>query len=327
MQAPFCRDSFMPFFSVVIPVYNRADLVSATLDSVLAQSCTDWELIVVDDGSTDGTLEVLESYREKLGARMQVLRQNHAGPGAARNRALSVATGRYIAFLDSDDLWFAWTLEFYARILEQHDLPAFLMGEPQVFESQKSWETARNPALEEAMKNAQIEAFADYLSAQLPTDWFSVSSFVVRRDALNGKAFCAHPINGEDIDFSLQLGIEPGFVNVKQAATFGYRKHAGGVTRNYRRTVAGMEFLIASERAGRYPGGKLRRRERLTLLSRHLRPALLQFLVQGHRRRAWRSFARTLGWHLELGRFRFLVGFVARSLQLKRRSGRNGPPK
>ena len=322
MQAPFCRDLFMPFFSVVIPVFNRADLVGATLDSVVAQTYGDWELIVVDDGSTDDTLKILELYREKLGARMQVLRQNHAGPGAARNRAISVATGRYIAFLDSDDLWFPPTLHFYAHILKQHDFPAFLTGKPLVFDSQENWKNAQKCTIDAIIAGAQIETFADYLSAQLPTDWFSVSSFVVRRDALGGKAFCARPINGEDIDFSLQLGVEPGFVNVKQPATFGYRKHAGSITRNYGRTVAGMEFLIESERAGRYPGGKLRRRERLTLLSRHLRPALLQFLVQGHRRRAWRSFARTLGWHLALGRFRFLVGFVARSLQLKRRPGK-----
>ena len=311
----------MPLYSIIIPVFNRAELVSATLDSVAAQSHGDWELIVVDDGSTDGTLEILQSYRENLGARMQILRQNHAGPGAARNRAIAVAAGRYLAFLDSDDLWFPWTLEFYARILLKHN-PAFLTGEPLVFESQKAWTNARQQTFDEAMAMAQIEIFADYLSAQMPTDWLSVSSFVVRRDALDGKAFCARPINGEDIDFTLQMGVEPGFINVKQPATFGYRKHARGITRNYGRTVMGMEHLIASERAGRYPGGKLRRRQRLTMLSRHLRPALLKFLDCGYRRRAWRAFARTLGWHLELGRARFLIGFVARSLRLKRRSGK-----
>ena len=132
----------MPFYSVIIPVFNRAGLVGATLDSVVAQSCGDWELLVVDDGSTDGTLAILEFYREKLGARMQILQQQHAGPGAARNQAIAVATGRYLAFLDSDDLWFSWTLEFYRRTLEEHDFPAFMAGEPLVFDSQEQWSAA-----------------------------------------------------------------------------------------------------------------------------------------------------------------------------------------
>ena len=315
----------MPFYSVVIPVFNRADLVGATLDSVIAQSCGDWELLVVDDGSTDGTLAILELYREKLGARMQILQQQHGGPGAARNRAIAVATGRYLAFLDSDDLWFPWTLAFYRQTLAQHDFPAFMAGEPLVFTSPAQWQDALRfaPAdLDAAVARARIAAFADYLSAELPTDWLSVSAFVVRRDASAGKAFCARPINGEDIDFTLQMGVEPGFVNIEAPATFGYRQHAGGITGSCARTVAGMELLIENERAGRYPGGPKRRRQRLTRLSRHLRPALLEFLDRGHRRRAWRAFARTLDWHIELRRARFLVGFVARSLRLKRQNNR-----
>ena len=306
---------FMPFYSVVIPVFNRADLVGATLDSVVAQTCADWELIVIDDGSTDGTIQVLQNYQARLGERMQILRQTHAGPGAARNGGLAVAKGRYVAFLDSDDLWFPWTLEFYRKTLERHDFPAFLTGEPLVFQRPSQWERAQPMMSDQFQRGGRVEAFADYLCAKLPTDWLSVSSFVVRRDALQGKAFCPRAINGEDIDFTLQMGVEPGFVNVQQPTTFGYREHTGGITTDYLRTVRGMEFLIASERVGRYPGGQARRRERLAMLSRHLRPALLEFLDWGYRRHAWRSFARTLKWHLELGRARFILGFLLRTLQ------------
>ena len=309
----------MPFYSVIIPVFNRAELVSATLDSVVAQSCTDWEILVIDDGSTDGTLDVLRSYQETLGARMQVLQQKHAGPGAARNRGIAAATGTYLAFLDSDDLWFSWTLEFYRTTLQSHDFPAFLTGEPLVFRQLSGWENAQTQSYDEAVHTARIGRFDDYLCANVPTDWLSVSSFVVRRDAVNGKAFCARPINGEDIDFTLQMGVESGFVNVQAPATFGYRSHAGGITASYGRTVLGMELLVNSERQGRYPGGRARERERLSLLSRHLRPAMLEFLDQGYRRRAWRIFARTLGWHIRLGRVRFLLGFMLRSLRISRK--------
>ncbi len=315
--------SFMPFYSVIIPVFNRADLVSATLDSVMAQSCTDWELLVIDDGSTDGTLEVLRAYREKLGERMRVLQQKHAGPGAARNQGLAAATGTYLAFLDSDDLWFPWTLEFYRTTLGNHDFPAFLAGEPLVFRQMSEWENRRNQSCDEIARTARVERFDDYLCADLPTDWFSASSFVVRRDAVRDKSFCARPINAEDIDFTLQMSAEPGFVNVQSPATFGYRQHAGGITKKYGRTVQGMELLINSERNGLYPGGRTRQHARLMMLSRHLRPALLEFLDQGYRRRAWRAFARTLLWHIRLGRVRFLLGFVLRSLRVQRRHKQN----
>ena len=87
--------------SIIIPTYNRGWTIKEAVDSVLAQDFIDFELIVVDDGSTDNTSEILHSYREDI----TVLRQNNKGVSAARNRGLSEASGRFIAFLDSDDLW------------------------------------------------------------------------------------------------------------------------------------------------------------------------------------------------------------------------------
>jgi len=87
--------------SIIIPTYNRGWIIKEAIESVLAQDFIDFELIVVDDGSTDNTSEILHSYREDI----TVLRQNNKGVSAARNRGLSEASGRFIAFLDSDDLW------------------------------------------------------------------------------------------------------------------------------------------------------------------------------------------------------------------------------
>ena len=312
----------MPFYSIVMPVYNRADLVGATLDSIGAQTEGDWELIIVDDGSTDATPQILADYRARFGARMQVLQQSHAGPGAARNRAVAASSGRYVAFLDSDDLWFPETLKFYRDQLETHDFPAFLVGEPLVFGRAEQWQRALE---KERRRKVQVSAFADYLQAQLSTDWLSTSSFVVRRDALQDKEFCGRAINCEDIDFTLQMGLEHGFIKVHRPPTFGYRRHAGGITGDAWRVVRGIEFLIAGERAGRYPGGSKRRRQRLNILGRHIRPALLAFVGGRYRRRAWRALKQTFWWHLELGRIRFLTGFVLRALlPPKRAARRNG---
>lgn len=101
--------------SVIIPTYNRASLVVEAVDSVLAQSFRNLELIVIDDGSTDETAARLAAY----GAGLRYDRQERFGVSAARNRGLALAQGEWVAFLDSDDLWLPKKLEvqadFFAR--------------------------------------------------------------------------------------------------------------------------------------------------------------------------------------------------------------------
>jgi len=90
-----------PLVSVIIPTYNRGWILKETINSVLAQDFTDFELIVVDDGSTDNTQDILSSYKEDI----IVLQQQNKGVSSARNRGIVSASGQFIAFLDSDDLW------------------------------------------------------------------------------------------------------------------------------------------------------------------------------------------------------------------------------
>ena len=92
-----------PSISVIIPVFNCAPFLRRCLDSVVAQSDSSWEIISVDDGSTDGSIAILHEYEEKLGGKMRVIEQENAGPAKARNRAIDIAAGQYLAFLDADD--------------------------------------------------------------------------------------------------------------------------------------------------------------------------------------------------------------------------------
>lgn len=115
----------MPLFSVVIPTYNRAGFVTPAVASVLAQDFADFEIIVIDDGSTDETEAVL---REAFGQidKVRYFKQNNSERGAARNRGISEARGQYVVFLDSDDQMYADHLSALKEIIERRPAINFL---------------------------------------------------------------------------------------------------------------------------------------------------------------------------------------------------------
>lgn len=101
--------------SVIIPVYNREAYIRESVDSVLAQTFTEFEVIVVDDGSTDAAAEIIQSYTDP---RIRLIRQSHQGVSAARNTGLDAARGEYITFLDSDDLYYPDFLQSMLQIIQ-----------------------------------------------------------------------------------------------------------------------------------------------------------------------------------------------------------------
>jgi glycosyltransferase involved in cell wall biosynthesis len=110
------RNKQHPLVSVIIPTYNRGWVLTEAVDSVLAQDFRDFELIIVDDGSTDDTPRLLEEYSRKA----RTIRQKNTGVSAARNRGIVSATGQFIAFLDSDDLWFPKKLSTQVGFFESN---------------------------------------------------------------------------------------------------------------------------------------------------------------------------------------------------------------
>ena len=100
-----------PKFSVIIPVYNGERFIGETIQSVLAQTYQAAEIIIIDDGSSDGTAAVVERYSSQI--TISYVRQQNQGPSAARNRGVSLAQGDWIAFLDADDLWYSNKLQIH----------------------------------------------------------------------------------------------------------------------------------------------------------------------------------------------------------------------
>src|SRR5262245_35960235 len=119
-RAPFMSRSVG--FSVIIPTYNRLDFIQQAVKSIEAQSHGDYEIIVVDDGSTDGTADYLAS----LGTHVKALHQANKGPAAARNLGVQHSLGTYIAFLDSDDFWFPWALATFHEVIRRYRAPSLI---------------------------------------------------------------------------------------------------------------------------------------------------------------------------------------------------------
>ena len=109
----------MPAVSVIITTYNRAQYVTKAIESVLAQTYQDWELVIVDDGSSDNTREVVHKYLREDGKVRYVLQSNQ-GLSAARNKGISETSANLIAFLDDDDWWLPEKLETQVRFMEVH---------------------------------------------------------------------------------------------------------------------------------------------------------------------------------------------------------------
>ncbi len=113
--------NLIPSVSVILPVYNGAHCVLRAVQSVLNQHYSHWELIVVDDGSTDGTWQVLSTISD---ARVRVVSQPNQGVAAARNHAFQLATGDYIAFIDADDVWLPHKLSEELKVVRRETEPA-----------------------------------------------------------------------------------------------------------------------------------------------------------------------------------------------------------
>jgi glycosyltransferase involved in cell wall biosynthesis len=114
----------MPFFSIILPTYNRASFLSRSIGSVVTQDFQDWELLIIDDGSTDHTKEIVNSFNDQ---RIKYIYQENSERSAARNNGIKLATGEWICFLDSDDEYLQDHLKIFHEEIESNDTPKMLV--------------------------------------------------------------------------------------------------------------------------------------------------------------------------------------------------------
>lgn len=299
----------MPLFSVIIPSYNRADLIRATLDSVLASDFGDYEIVVADDGSKDGTPKIVDEYVAKYPEKVKQFIQENRGEGAARNLAIKNATGDYVAYLDSDDTFFPWTLSTFARAVNENNRPASVGG--MCFNFSEDAQLAQAPR-----EPYDAEYFPDMFAyLQRGADTLTTSGSIMRRDVVERAGFFQERhINGVDLDLWLRVGTKKGFVRLRTPVVAGRRTHPSNVSSNKDMMIKGANNLIEREKSGAYPGGKARRRERLEFLTFNVRWMMMQCIFAGRQRAGWDIYRACFPWHLRLRRFRALAGFPVISL-------------
>lgn len=194
----------MPWVSVVIPTYNRARQIGRALDSVMAQTGVECEIIVVDDGSQDATPDVIRSY----GDRVKYFRQDNAGPSAARNRGWRAAQHDWIAFLDSDDLWQPTKLRRQIELMER-------TGSRVCFTDIETMGAAAPGA---AGGRAGTQVFEEPFELILqPARVLYVQSMLIRRELLNRVGGFDERLRvGEDTKLVYELAFETPFAYVDE---------------------------------------------------------------------------------------------------------------
>jgi len=234
--------SHTPRISIIIPAYNAEKYLALTLESVLAQTRDDWELIIVDDGSTDGTCAVAKTYAGR-DPRIRLVHQANSGPSAARNRgfAESHPAAEYVIFVDADDVWETEALGTLSTALDDHPDALGAYGLARYIDGQgkdlrpgalEAWGRNRLAVEGNRLIVQPLDAPADFAMFAY---WHRVATsgvMLLRRSALQAVGPFDNNLRiAEDYDLWLRLALRGNFVFVNRVV-LGYRQHDSNVWNN-----------------------------------------------------------------------------------------------
>jgi len=196
-----------PIFSVIVPTYNRRDFLTNCIESVLNQSFKDFELIIVDDGSSDHTVTILPEYAGKA---LNYLFKRHRGVSNARNAGIRISRGKYIAFLDSDDKWDERKLEITHRYIKQ-------FPDIYIFHTDEIW-YKKKKILKQKMKHKKPDGYV--YSECLPLCCIGMSTSVVKSDLFNKTGYFDESLPAcEDYDLWLRACVDHEVRLIPEALT------------------------------------------------------------------------------------------------------------
>lgn len=219
--------STFPKVSVVISTYNRDWCLGAAIESVLNQTSEDFELVILDDGSTDQTAKVVRKYQRD--GRVRAFFEDHQGASRARNRGIEKTRGQYVAFLDSDDLWFPDKLQRQVAFLDEHPEFAFVHGSVEMMDVQGHLLPDETKKINRLYKKAQVRG-KDYVGLAEAALIFS-SAVLFRKECLDRSGYLDPTLYSlQDLDLYLRItfqGDQIGFLEGPPVAKYGYRGRDG----------------------------------------------------------------------------------------------------
>ena len=244
----------MPKFSIIIPVYNVGKYLNDCLVSVMRQSFVDWECICVDDGSIDGSRDVIERF-VALDKRFQLVAQDNVGVGGARNAGIDLAQGEWICFVDGDDYISESWLKSAATAIARHphaEILALPNGLEEIDEVQEYYEITDASLCkgQEVRMKELVGAYAKRWAARhYSRNGWAVLSFV-KRSFVGSTRFNVDVRIKEDILFFLELTLRLNRIVIANYTGYLYRQRAGSALHRVRVEEDGVALLDA---LGRYP--------------------------------------------------------------------------
>ncbi len=229
-------------FSVVIPVFNGASFISDSINSVLNQTINNFEIIVIDDKSTDSTLKILEEFGKKISI---ITNPQNRGASFSRNQGIKAAKGEYIAFLDSDDLWISEKLSSQLAILLKHPEAGLLFSDCKLiaFEDYKP----ESLIIDQDLTKFELIGFSEVFS----NPYFHTSTIIAKRSlCLDINCFREDLITAEDIDFCLKLAKKTTIIKMLSILTIPRRRanSLGDLPQSYQDNLDVIKDFIQNEK-------------------------------------------------------------------------------